>query len=131
MKPVPLFLDFREGPVRGVATFSQDERGETIVAGIFSQGFNDTHAKYGFQIVDSCHNVLFDLTEGLNIQPDGCGGTKSFRHKFNIKIDCNNNGFLTKKFHHSKRHCSSKLRKRDPNEVKITQDGQGTAYTDL
>jgi hypothetical protein len=34
------------------------------VAGIFSRGFNDMHAKYGLQI------FLFDLTEGLNIQPN-------------------------------------------------------------
>jgi hypothetical protein len=123
--------NFSEGSVRGVATFSQDEKGDTEVAGIFSRGFNDTNAKYGFQIVDSCHNVLFDLSEGLNLQPDGFGATKSFRHKFNNNIDCDDNGFLTKKFHYSKRHCSSKLRKRDPNEARVTQDDQGIAYTDL
>jgi hypothetical protein len=120
-----------ESEVRGVVVFSQDENGNSEVAGIFSKGFEETNAKYGLQIVDSCHNVLFDLTEDLNIQPDGCGGTKFFRHKFNINIDCDNNGFLTKKFHHSKRHCSSKLRKHDLNEAKVTQNGQGTGYADL
>src|SRR4051812_11452160 len=53
--------DFKSGSVKGVVTFSQDERGHTEVAGIFSRGFNDTHASYGFQIVDECYNVLFDL----------------------------------------------------------------------
>ncbi|PKK70117.1 hypothetical protein RhiirC2_747163, partial [Rhizophagus irregularis] len=54
--------------------------GHTEVAGIFKKGFEDTKASYGFKIVDECKNTLFDLTDGLNIKVDGCGGTKSFRH---------------------------------------------------
>ncbi|GBC03260.1 hypothetical protein RclHR1_05040001 [Rhizophagus clarus] len=125
--------DFNSGPVKGVVTFSQDESGCTEVAGIFSRGFNDTHASYGFKIVDECNRELFDLSNGLNITPDGCGGTNAFRHKFNINIDCNSNGFLTKTLHNNKRNCHSdnKLRKRLPNGAITTQNGQSSGYAGL
>ncbi|GBC03265.1 hypothetical protein RclHR1_05040006 [Rhizophagus clarus] len=125
--------DFNSGSVKGVVTFSQDETGCTEVAGIFSRGFNDTHASYGFKIVDECYRELFDLSSGLNITPDGCGGTNAFRHKFNINIDCNSNGFLTKVLHNDKRNCHSdnKLRKRLPNGAITTQNGQSSGYAGL
>ncbi|POG81784.1 hypothetical protein GLOIN_2v1505199, partial [Rhizophagus irregularis DAOM 181602=DAOM 197198] len=109
------------------------ESGHTEVAGIFKKGFEDTKASYGFKIVDECKNTLFDLTDGLNIKVDGCGGTKSFRHKFtNMSIDCDDNGILTKTLHHSKRHCnSSKFKKRGPNGAMTTQNGEGHGYAGL
>ncbi|CAB4477150.1 hypothetical protein RhiirA5_360670 [Rhizophagus irregularis] len=125
--------DFNHGSSRGIVTFAQDERGDTEVAGIFSKGFDDEHASYGLKIVDECRNVLFDLTDGLNITPDGSGGTKSFRHKFSeFSVDCDSNGILTKKIHNSKRTChSNKIRKRLPNEAMTTQNGQGMDYTGI
>ncbi|CAB4437909.1 unnamed protein product [Rhizophagus irregularis] len=125
--------DFNSDPVQGLVIFSQDESGHTEVAGIFKKGFEDTKASYGFKIVDECKNTLFDLTDGLNIKVDGCGGTKSFRHKFtNMSIDCDDNGILTKTLHHSKRHCnSSKFKKRGPNGAMTTQNGEGHGYAGL
>jgi len=125
--------NFKSGRVRGVITFSQDERGHTEVAGIFKSGFEDKNATYGVQIVDECHNVLFDLTKGLCVKLDNHGGTEAFRHKFdNMSVDCNSNGILTKKVHHSKRNCNNnKLRKRLPNSARTTQNGQGTDYAGL
>ncbi|RGB30787.1 hypothetical protein C1646_671416 [Rhizophagus diaphanus] len=125
--------DFKHGSSRGVVAFAQDENGHTEVTGIFSKGFDDVNAKYGLRIVDECRNVLFDLTDGLNITPDGSGGTKSFRHKFSeFSVDCDSNGILTKKVHNSKRNChSNKIRKRLPNEAQTTQNGQGADYAGL
>ncbi|CAG8700233.1 uncharacterized protein OCT59_008454 [Rhizophagus irregularis] len=124
--------DFDSGPVGGLVVFNQDENGHTEVSGIFKKGFEDTNATYGFKIIDECKNTLFDLTDGLNIKPDGSGGTKSFRHKFtDMSIDCNDNGILTKKLHNSKRHCSDKLRKRLPNGAMTTQNGEGSGYAGL
>ncbi|CAB4437947.1 unnamed protein product [Rhizophagus irregularis] len=113
--------------------FAQDENGHTEVAGIFNKGFDDTNASYGMRIIDECKNTLFDLTDGLNIKPNGRGGTKSFRHKFtNMSIDCDDNGILTKKIHHNKRNChSNKLRKRLPNGAEATQNGEGSGYAGL
>ncbi|PKC02089.1 hypothetical protein RhiirA5_402538 [Rhizophagus irregularis] len=125
---------FKRNPsVVGTVIFSQDECGSTEVVGIFSKGFDDTSATYGLQIVDECRNVLFDFTEGLNIQPDGSGGTKSFRHKFdNVSIDCDSNGILTKKVHNSKRNCyRNKIRNRLPNKVMITKNGQGIDFAGI
>ncbi|CAB5314844.1 unnamed protein product [Rhizophagus irregularis] len=125
--------DFNSGPVIGYVFFAQDENGHTEVAGIFNKGFDDTNASYGMKIIDECKNTLFDLTDGLNIKPNGRGGTKSFRHKFtNMSIDCDDNGILTKKIHHNKRNChSNKLRKRLPNGAMTTQDGEGSGYSGI
>ncbi|RGB30361.1 hypothetical protein C1646_765463 [Rhizophagus diaphanus] len=125
--------DFKHGSSRGIVAFAQDERGHTEVTGIFSKGFDDEHASYGLKIVDECRNVLFDLTDGLNITPDGSGGTKSFRHKFKeFSVDCDNNGILTKTVHKHKHNChNNKFRKRGPNEAMTTQDGQGVDYTGI
>lgn len=127
--------DFSSGNSRGIVTFSQDENGHTEVAGIFSQGLHDENASYGFRIVDECKNVLFDLTDELNIQPDGNGGSKSFRHKFtDMSVDCDDNGILTKKIHNNKRNnnChSNKLRKRLPNGGEFTINGEGDNYTGI
>jgi len=126
--------DFDDNGVVGLVSFAQDEEGNTHVAGIFSKGFDDKSAHYGLIIVNECRETLFDLSDGLNIQPDGSGGTKSFRHKFPIDLDCTSEGMLTKKIHNSKRHgscSSSKLRKRLPNGAMTTQNGQGTSYAGL
>ncbi|RGB39048.1 hypothetical protein C1646_812279 [Rhizophagus diaphanus] len=129
--------DFKSGSARGIVTFSQNELGHTEVAGIFSKGLNDDNASYGFRIVDECRNVLFDLTDGLDIKPDGDGGSKSFRHKFTeFDVDCTSNGILTKKIHNSKRNNDSnchnnKLRKRLPNGGELTINGEGSDYAGL
>jgi hypothetical protein len=130
--------DFKSGSTCGIVTFSQDESGHTEVAGIFSKGLSDDSASYGFRIVDECRNVLFDLSDGLNIQPDSDGdGSKSFRHKFTeFDVDCTSNGILTKKVHSSKRNNDSnchnnKLRKRLPNGGELTINGEGASYAGL
>jgi len=127
--------DFNSGRVRGIVSYSQDESGHTNVAGIFSQGIEDQNAKYGLQIVDECHRVLFDLTDELNITPDGRTGSRSFRHKFtNFSVNCGSNGILTKTINNSKRtnECRNRsFRKRLPNGTRVTQDGQGIGYANM
>ncbi|CAB4437997.1 unnamed protein product [Rhizophagus irregularis] len=132
------FKSGKSGSATGIVTFSQDESGHTEVAGIFSKGLSDDSASYGFRIVDECRNVLFDLSDGLNIQPDSDGdGSKSFRHKFTeFDVDCTSNGILTKKVHSSKRNNDSnchnnKLRKRLPNGGELTINGEGASYAGL
>jgi hypothetical protein len=127
--------DFDSDGVKGVVAFAQDESGHTEVTGIFSKGLSDTSAKYGFKIVNECREELFDLSDALNIQADGSGGSHSFRHKFtDLNIDCDSNGILRKVIHNSKRNgnCSNnKLKKRTPNGGEFTQNGGGSSYAGL
>ena len=78
-----------EGAV-GLMTFSQDEKGSTIVTGIFKSGFKDVESPNDVNPVinDQCGNELFNLS-GLNIEPTEDGGTKPFRKVFkDLSMDC-------------------------------------------
>ncbi|GES92177.1 hypothetical protein GLOIN_2v1520614 [Rhizophagus clarus] len=92
------FADFdsssSSGPFRGFVAFGQDENGSTTIFGAFNRGFN-TNCTYQFLIEDEHDNILYDVTDGLDVQLTDDGGTDAFSHKFSdINLDCQSNGIL-------------------------------------
>ncbi|CAI2181867.1 2728_t:CDS:1 [Funneliformis geosporum] len=111
---------------RGFSFYSQDECGQTTIAGMFSRGFetlNDTSDIY-FQIVDSCDRLLYDLTEGLNVQINNDGSTDPFLYTFSeINLDCFDDGILFPQVgKNSKRNCNLN-RRQDGNNAMAVKKG--------
>ncbi|GBC09467.1 hypothetical protein RclHR1_00890003 [Rhizophagus clarus] len=95
---ITAFSDFdsspSSGPFRGFVAFGQDDNGSTTIFGAFNRGF-DPNCTYEFLIEDGHNRVLYNITEGLNVQITNDGGTKAFTHKFNnINLNCHSNGIL-------------------------------------
>ncbi|CAB4474546.1 hypothetical protein RhiirA5_430814 [Rhizophagus irregularis] len=80
----------------GFMIFSQNEQGETNIAGIFKSGFTNVIKCPKIVIKDHCGRELFDLSE-LNVQPTSDSGTKSFRKVFkDLNINCGPDSIFAK-----------------------------------
>jgi hypothetical protein len=79
----------------GSVTFSQNEDGETLVAGIFSDGLpNPEKICYEYLIIDACDKVLYNLTSALDIKYRK-NGTWPFSVRLDdLILDCDSKGVL-------------------------------------
>jgi len=122
------------GQYTGLVVLSQNECGATRFVGQFFSGFQ-TGYNYTFKVIDKCGNLVEDITQDLNVQLDGKGGTSPFSAQIeDINLNCDNHGILSSTSSspssRRKRTCSGNTKRAEPPKL-VVENGQEQYPADI
>jgi hypothetical protein len=118
--------------VWGNVVFGQNECGETLCAGIFSDGLVDPEKNcYDYLIMDTCGNLLYNLTDDISPKYRKNGTWPWSTRIKDLNLDCHEDGVLLA-YCEDEEHNKTHYHKRDTGAVlQIQQNGQNFASAPL